>query len=356
MKVKGRVQKMLKANDTRQNQLATWFQRRRSADSLFGITMVLLLLVILQTIVLGFDYGSFGEWFSSWSRNWINILRNNAGIGIVSLGMTFVILTGGIDLAVGSTLVATGAVIMMLVDTGAKGILGNLGITGVPAFSLAIVIALAFGYILGTGIGLLITKGRITPFIATLGAMKIFRSVTQHFMQGYNPRVPREFLRISNLQVGNLMFMPIIYWAVVALILYYISKRTTFGRQLIAVGSNERAAQLSGVNVDRVKTWAYSLMGILVAIASIIQISRIGSMDFANAGSGLEMDAIAAAVVGGTSMSGGRGTVVGTVLGMLIIAVMNNLLNLFGVPPFLREAFKGFIVVCAVLLQRKEKA
>jgi ribose transport system permease protein len=96
-------------------------------------------------------------------------------------------------------------------------------------------------------------------------------------------------------------------------------------------------------------------MGILVSIAAIIQVSRIGSMDFANAGSGMEMDAIAAAVVGGTSMSGGRGFIMGTVFGMLIIAVMNNLLNLFGVPPFLREAFKGFIVIGAVLLQRKEK-
>ena len=125
---------------------------------------------------------------------------------------------------------------------------------------------------------------------------------------------------------------------------------------MIAVGSNEKAAKLSGVNVDKVKTGVYSLMGILVAISAIIQVSRIGSMDFANAGSGYEMDAIAAAVVGGTSMSGGRGTVLGTVFGMLIIAVMNNLLNLFGVPPFLREAFKGLIVVCAVLLQKKEKA
>ncbi|HHT69938.1 MAG TPA: ABC transporter permease [Firmicutes bacterium] len=327
----------------------------RAADSHVGIALVLLLLVIVQTLVLGFDYGSFGQWFSAWFRNWINILRNNAGVGIVALGMTFVIITGGIDLAVGSMLVATGAVIMTLIDTGASGILGVLGITGVWAYVIAIIVALIMGYILGTGSGLLITRGRIAPFIATLGAMKILRSVTQHFMQGYNPRVPRDFLKISNMQVGGLMFMPIVYWAVIAIILHYISKRTTFGRQVIAVGSNERAAQLSGVNVNRVKTRVYSLMGILVSIAAIVQVSRIGSMDYANAGSGMEMDAIAAAVVGGTSMAGGRGTILGTFLGMLIIAVMNNLLNLFGVPPFLREAFKGLIVVLAVLLQRKQK-
>ncbi|NMB00060.1 MAG: ABC transporter permease [Firmicutes bacterium] len=339
-----------------QTNLIKSFKDRRTADSQFGIAMVLLLLIVVQTLVLGFDYSSFGHWFSSWTRNWINILRNNAGIGIVSLGMTFVIITGGIDLAVGSTLVATGAVIMTLIDTGPNGILRNWGITGTPAYVLTIFVAIALGYLLGTGIGLLITRGRIAPFIATLGAMKIFRSVTQHFMQGYNPRVPREFLQISNLQVGGLMFMPIVYWAIVALVLHYVSKRTTFGRQAIAVGSNERAAQLSGVNVNKVKTRAYSLMGVLVALASIIQVARIGSMDYANAGSGMEMDAIAAAVVGGTSMAGGRGTIVGTVFGMLIIAVMNNLLNLFGVPPFLREAFKGLIVVLAVLLQRKQHA
>jgi len=175
-------------------------------------------------------------------------------------------------------------------------------------------------------------------------------------MQGNNPTVPMDFLQISNFNMGGYMIMPIIYWAVITYILYYISKRTVFGRQIIAVGSNEKSAKLSGVNVDRVKTRVYALMGLLVSVAAILQVTRIGSMDFANAGSGVEMDAIAAAVVGGTSLAGGKGFILGTVYGMLIIAVMNNLLNLFGVPPFLREAFKGFIVIGAVLLQRKEQA
>ena len=347
---------MLKDNVKQKKNFFEWFSNKWTTEPLFSTAIALLIMIVLQTLILGFDYDSFGHWFNSWINNWINILRNNAGVGIISLGMTFVIISGGIDLAVGSTLVATGAVIMMLIDTGEKGILLNLGLTGVPAFIVTIFLAILLGYLLGSGIGLLITKGKIPPFIATLGAMKIFRSITQHFMQGYNPTVPKEFLQISNLRVGKWMFMPIVYWLIITLFLYYISKRTTFGRQVIAVGSNEKAAKLSGVNVDRVKRRVYSLMGILVAIASIIQVSRIGSMDFANAGSGAEMDAIAAAVVGGTSMSGGRGTIIGTVYGMLIIAVMNNLLNLFGVPPFLREAFKGMIVVCAVLLQRKEKS
>jgi ribose transport system permease protein len=271
------------------------------------------------------------------------------------LGMTLVIMTGGIDLAVGSTLVVTGAFSMILLDTSTKGILGMLGLTGVPSFVVTIILVVLFGYLLGSLIGLSITKGKVPPFIVTLGALMIFRSVTQHFMQGYNPKVPMEFLQIASFKMGNYMIMPIIYWAIIAYILYYVSKRTTFGRQIIAVGSNERAAKLSGVHVDKVKVRVYALMGILVSIAAIIQVSRIGSMDFSNAGRGMEMDAIAAAVVGGTSMMGGRGLIIGTVFGMLIIAVMNNLLNLFGVPPFLREAFKGVIVIGAVLLQRKEK-
>lgn len=333
-----------------------WFKYKWMNDPLFSIAIALIIMIVLQTLVLGFDYDSFGSWFQSWTNNWINILRNNASVAIIALGMTFVIMTGGIDLAVGSTLVATGALSMILLDTGTRGILGVMGITGVPAFVLTIIIVLAFGYLLGSLIGVTVTKGNVPPFIVTLGAMLIFRSVTQHFMQGYNTTLPLEFLQIASFKIGNYMIMPIIYWVIIAYILYYVSKRTTFGRQIIAVGSNEKAAKLSGVNVEKVKLRVYALMGLLVSIAAIIQVSRVGSMDFSNAGRGIEMDAIAAAVVGGTSMMGGRGFILGTVYGMLIIAVMNNLLNLFGVPPFLREAFKGFIVISAVLLQKKERA
>ncbi|MFS0861136.1 ABC transporter permease [Fredinandcohnia sp. 179-A 10B2 NHS] len=332
-----------------------WFKYKWVNDPLFSIAIALIIMVILQTLVLGFDYDSFGAWFQSWINNWINILRNNAGTAIVALGMTFVIMTGGIDLAVGSTLVVTGAFTMMLLDTGTKGYLAMIGLEGVPAFIVTILLVLLLGYLLGSLIGVTITKGNVPPFIATLGAMMIFRSVTQHFMQGYNPTVPMDFLQIASFRIGNFMVMPIIYWAFIAFILYYVSKRTTFGRQIIAVGSNERAAKLSGINVEKVKLRVYALMGLLVSIAAIIQVSRIGSMDFSNAGRGMEMDAIAAAVVGGTNMMGGRGFILGTVYGMLIIAVMNNLLNLFGVPPFLREAFKGVIVIAAVLLQKKER-
>lgn len=313
-------------------------------------------MIVVQTAIMIYNFGegSVGELLLSLLTNWLNILRNNAPVGIIALGMTFVIISGGIDLSVGSTLVAVGAMVMMVVDGSATGLLAGMGITGVPAYIIAIAVGLVFGALLGWLNGVLIAHGKLPPFIATLGTMQIFRSVTQHLTQHANPSVPKGFLQIANLKIGSFYIMPILYWLAIAAVLYVVSKRTTFGRHVFAVGSNIRTARLSGINVNKVKRRIYMLTGMLVAIAAIIQVSRIGSMDYASAGSGYEMDAIAAVIVGGTSMSGGKGSIVGTVLGMLIIGVMNNLLTLFGVPPFLREACKGVIVIVAVLLQKKE--
>src|SRR5699024_3519461 len=131
------------------------------------------IMIILQTLVLGFDYPSFGAWLESWSNNWINILRDNAGLGIIALGMTLVIMSEGIDLSVGSTLVATVAMVMILIDTGSSGLLGMIGLSGAPAFVVAIVLALVLGYLLGALMGVTITKGQVAPFIATLGGMMV---------------------------------------------------------------------------------------------------------------------------------------------------------------------------------------
>lgn len=332
-----------------------WFTGRWKNSTLFSTGVALLVMMVLQIFALGFNQGSFGAWFYMWFRNWINILRNNATIGIISLGMTFVIITGGIDLAVGSTLVAIGAVVMTIIDCSAGGLLLGLGITGPAAYIIGILAALVMGLLLGEFTGVLVTVGKLPPFIATLGMMKICRSVTQQCMQTRNPAVPMAFTKIANVSVGGWMFMPIVYWLVLAYIMNYVSKHTAFGRHIYAVGSNEKATMLSGINTQRVKRGVYAIMGLMVAFAAVLQVSRIGAMDYANAGSGYEMDAIAAVIVGGTSMAGGKGSIGGTVIGVLIIAVMNNLLNLIGVPPFLREAFKGIIVIGAVLLQKKEK-
>lgn len=338
---------------TNKKGFGAWFRDNWKNNALFSTGIALIVMVILQTLALGFNYASFGEWFGAWINNWMNILRNNSSVGIIALGMTFVIISGGIDLAVGSTLAAVGAITMTLIDAASGGWLGAIGLTGAPAYIVAILISVAAGIIFGGLNGLMVTAGKIPPFIATLGAMKILRSVTQQFMQSSSPKVPTGFQQIARVKVGGQMFMPILYWLLIALVLYIVSKKTVFGCHVFAVGSNEKTSRLSGINVNRVKLGVYALMGAVVAIAAVLQVSRIGAMDPANAGSGYELDSIAAVIVGGTSMSGGKGSVVGTVFGMLIIAVMNNLLNLLGVPPFLREAFKGAIIIAAVLLQRK---
>lgn len=341
---------------------------------LLSVATALLLLVIVQTVVMTYEFKltfepafafdvsmknfeSFSAWLQKWTTNWRNILLNNSYVGMIALAMTFVIISGGIDLSVGSTLVAVGAMVMVLVNTKDAGLLTKLGITGVPAVVIGVALGLLMGYLLGQLNGVVIAKGHVPPFIVTLGTMMIFRSVTQYFMQTRKGvALPNAFKNISKFQIGGNMILPIIYWLALVVILYIVSRHTVFGRHVYAVGSNERTARLSGINVDRVKRRVYALTGVIVAFAAMVQVARIGSMDYASAGSGYEMDAIASVIIGGTAMSGGSGSVVGTLLGTLTLAVMNNLLTLVGVDPFLREAFKGAIVVAAVLMQRKEKA
>jgi len=244
---------------------------------------------------------------------------------------------------------------MTMIDTGEHGFLVKFGITGLPAYIIGIVVALTVGVAIGGIIGLMVTKGRIPPFIVTLGMMNVVRSVAQYFTKSYTPTVPAGFQAISNTDVLIDRPLMVVYWLIIAMVFYYIMNNTAFGRHVYAVGSNERTTRLSGINADRVKLKVYMITGLVVSIASIMYLFRLGGMDVASAGNGYEMDAIAAVVVGGTAMSGGKGSIVGTVLGMLIIGIMNNLLILLGVDSFLSAAFKGAIVVIAVLMQRKEK-
>lgn len=341
----------------RKNPIA-WAAEKWQSSPLFSIGLALLVMVIIQTIsiTVNSNFSSPVEWFEKWLSNWLNILRGNAAIGIVALGMTFVIISGGIDLSVGSLYAASGAFTLILLDTGAVGWFNKIGLAGVPAIILAILCSLIFATLLGECNGVLISYGKMPPFIATLGAMQILRSVTQYAMRGQNVALPKAFLAISQASIGGQALLPILYWAVAAAAMYIVSKHTAFGRHVYAIGSNERTTSLSGINVKSVKRRVYGLMGFLVGVASLIQLGRIGSLDYASGGSGYEMDAIAAVVVGGTSMAGGRGSIVGTVFGTLIVGVMNNLLNLIGVDPYLNAAFKGVIIIGAVLLQRKEKA
>ena len=322
-------------------------------SSLSSTIFALLIMIILQCIVWIMVSDSFAAALPKIGMSWLNILRNSAYAGVIALGMCFIIISGGIDLSVGSMLCALGAIIMFMLDETA-GPLAAIGITGAPAYIITVVVALIIGGLLGELNGVLIAYGKLPPFIATLGTMKIFRSVTQEMTKVFNPNVPDGFKQIASFKIGNQVILPIIYWVLVVVIMYLIFTKTSFGRNIIAIGSNERAARLSGINVKAVKRRIYALGGVMCAIGSIIYIARIGSMDFANAGNGYEMDAIAAVVVGGTSMAGGKGSLVGAFVGMLIIGVMNNILNTVGVPTFLCDAVKGVIIIFAVLLQKKD--
>lgn len=322
-------------------------------NSLYSTIFALIVMVLIQAVVHGVSAGSFFGMFERMARAWMNILRNNVYAGIIALGMCFAIISGGIDLSVGSMLCALGAMLMFLLDEKA-GPLAAIGLMGAPAYIVAILLVVLAGYLLGQLNGSLIAYGKLPPFIATLGTMKIFRSVTQQMTKTFNPEVPAAFKQLASFKIGGEVVLPIFYWIAIVLVMYTVFKKTAFGRQIIAIGSNERAAKLSGINVSKVKRNIYALGGVMTAIAAVIYIARIGSMDFANAGNGYEMDAIAAVVVGGTSMAGGKGSLIGAFVGMLIIGVMNNILNTVGVPTFLTDAVKGVIIIFAVLLQKKD--
>ncbi len=328
------------------------FREKWNRNPLASTLFALIVMVLIQAVVMWVNAGSFGGMFTKMWMAWLNILRNNTYAGVIALGMCFIIISGGIDLSVGSMLCALGAILLCMVS--ATGPLAAMGITGPLAYIISILVVILCGYLFGQLNGALISFGKLPPFIATLGTMKIFRSVTQQLTTTFNPEVPAGFKMIISTKIGGQVILPILYWVAIVIIMHIIFKKTAFGRQTIAIGSNERAAKLSGIHVNKVKRRIYALGGIMCALAAIIYIGRIGSMDFANAGSGYEMDAIAAVIVGGTAMSGGKGSVIGTFLGMLIIGVMNNILNTVGVPTFLCEAVKGLIIIFAVLLQRKE--
>ena len=330
-----------------------WIKDKWAHNPMFSTLLALLVMVLVQSVVMTNLAGSFGGMFSKMGMAWLNILRNNTYAGIIALGMCFIIISGGIDLSVGSMLCALGAMLMYLLDEG-NGPLAAMGITGVPAYVISIVLILLAGTVMGLINGSLIAYGKLPPFIATLGTMKIFRSVTQQLTKTFNPTVPSGFKLIASTKIGGQVILPIIYWVVIVLVMHIIFKKTALGRQTIAIGSNEKAAKLSGIHVSKVKLKIYALTGLMVACASIIYLARIGSMDFANAGSGYEMDAIAAVIVGGTSMAGGKGSLIGAFVGMLIMGVMNNILNSVGVPTFLCDAIKGAIIIFAVMMQKKD--
>lgn len=258
--------------------------------------------------------------------------------------MTFVILTGGIDLSVGAILALSSALVAGMIVSGVDPV-------------LAIILGCIIGAVLGMINGLLITKGKMAPFIATLATMTVFRGLTLVYTDG-NP--------ITGLgtNYGFQMFgrgyflgipVPAITMVLAFVILWVLLHKTPFGRRTYAIGGNEKAALISGIKVTRVKVMIYSLAGLLSALAGAILTSRLHSAQ-PTAGESYELDAIAAVVLGGTSLSGGRGRIVGTLIGVLIIGTLNNGLNLLGVSSFYQLVVKGIVILIAVLLDRKKSA
>lgn len=275
-------------------------------------------------------------------NNIINILRNNSVVGIIALGMTLIIITGGIDLSVGSQLAFMGVVIINVLVTTQNVFLALLS---------GVVVALIVGFLTGY----ITAKFQVPAFITTLGTMSIYRSISQFWMNGggisSSGDASSSYIAISNTKLFGLIPMPIVIWIICAIVIYLFMTHTSTGKHIYAVGSNAKAAKLAGVNVVKVKTMVYMIGSVLILIATIVETSRLGSVNSASSGSGYEMDAIAAAVIGGTSMAGGKGTIGGTVLGTLTLGIIDNLMNLLGVNPFLVKAVKGTIIIVAVLLQ-----
>ncbi len=270
-----------------------------------------------------------------------NVLTQVSVNAVIAIGMSFVILTGGIDLSVGSILAVSGAVAASIIKS-----TGNV--------FLAIIVALAIGSVIGLINGVLVSKGRIQAFIVTLATMTIFRGVTYVYTNG----TPISSLGQSFSGIGNKMVfglpIPVVFMVIVFGIAYYILSQTRYGRYVYALGGNEDSARLSGINTDKIKTFVYVISGAAAALSGIIVTSRIGSAS-PNAGVGFELDAIAAVVVGGTSLSGGEGSVVGTIIGALIIGVLNNGLNLINVSPFYQAIVKGLVILLAVMVKKKNK-
>ena len=299
---------------------------------------VIVLLVLLIAMSLLRDR------FLTWS-NIISVLRQTSINAVIATGMTFAILIGGIDLSVGSVLAISGAIAATLVASGMN-------------IFLVILIALLIGLTIGLLNGLLISKGRLQPFIATLGTMTLLRGLTLVYTQGRPISIFGSDTSTIFSKIGTGYFLkipiPVYIMLVVFFIAWYTLNHLKIGRYTYALGSNEEATMYSGIKTDNIKLFVYAVSGVLAAIAGIIVTARLGSAQ-PTAGAGYELDAIAAVVIGGTSMAGGIGTIFGTAIGALIIGILNNALNMLQVSSYYQDVAKGIVILIAVLLDRKQR-
>ncbi|MDV7766022.1 ABC transporter permease subunit [Peribacillus sp. CSMR9] len=299
----------------------------------FGPLLALILLFIVITVL----NPSFME-----PNNILNLLRQTSINALIAFGMTFIILTGGIDLSVGSILALSSALMAGMMVSGLDPI-------------LAILVGILLGAIMGVINGILVSKGKMAPFIVTLATMTIFRGLTLVYTDGKPITGIGDSEMFQMLGRGYFLGLPVpaVVMVIAFFILWFLLHKTSFGRKTYAIGGNERASRISGIKVDRVKVAIYGLAGTMAAIAGAILTSRLNSAQ-PTAGQSYEMDAIAAVVLGGTSLSGGKGRLFGTLVGVLIIGTLNNGMNLLGVSSFYQQVVKGAVILIAVLLDRKK--
>ncbi|KMV31875.1 ribose ABC transporter permease [Photobacterium swingsii] len=315
-----------------------------SANKLFTkewlIEQKSLIALILLIVVVSFLNPNFFT-----VDNILNILRQTSVNAIIAVGMTLVILTAGIDLSVGSVLALCGAFAATMIGM------------EMPVI-VAVPTALLAGAALGAISGMIIAKGKVQAFIATLVTMTLLRGVTMVYTDG-RP-ISTGFTDVADsfawFGTGYAMGIPVPIWLMVIVFasVWYLLNHTRFGRYIYALGGNESATRLSGINVDRVKIGVYAICGLLAALAGIIVTSRLSSAQ-PTAGMGYELDAIAAVVLGGTSLAGGKGRIMGTLIGALIIGFLNNALNLLDVSSYYQMIAKAVVILLAVLVDNKNK-
>ncbi|WP_261882437.1 ABC transporter permease [Vibrio pelagius] len=320
--------------------------------SKYGIIFAFLFLC-LAVSVLGQYFVKMGTWDSNYfltQGNFLSILRQVSINGILAIGMTFVIIIAGVDLSVGSVLALSGIVAARFVTKSDAMAIVNFD----SLILLPFIIAITIGALCGLVNGYVISKFKLQAFIVTMGMLSAARGMTMLTTDG-NPvsSLERDFRVIGNSYVLGIP-TPVIIFGVIFVVAWVLLNKTLFGRYVFAVGGNEKSARTSGIDVDKVKIAVYTLCGVLAALAGLILTARTGSAQ-TNAGFAYELDAIAAVVIGGTSMAGGIGTLTGTLFGVLIIGVMNNGLDLLGVQSYYQQIIKGILIVSAVMLDPSRK-
>jgi ribose transport system permease protein len=321
---------------------ALWQRLRRLEKERYAAFAALAILTVVS---------SFLSPYFLQPENLLNILRQVSYTGIIALGMTYVIVAGGIDLSVGSMAAFVGTLSVLALNA-----VVERGHGDAAAVSAAVAVALAVGLLCGLGNGLLVTKGRIAPFIVTLGTMALFRSLSLYIGDA------GEFRSASAIfgDLGSWMPLGVPLPAAVLLglaaLLSLAFARTRWGRYTRAVGSNARVARFSAIDVDRTRLASYGLNGLMVGVSTVLVAMRFNSVGTSTVGLNYELDAIAAVIIGGTAMAGGRGTIWGTVVGAITLGVINNMLNMVGISTYLQGTVKGLVIIGAVFIQRQKQS